>query len=279
MSHDPSEYTLTTDAEELERLGFQHRLWSPETQALWRRAGIRRGQRVLDLGSGPGYASLELAEIVGPAGRVLAVDAAERFLAFLEAQRAARERAGQTLAQLEIARADICALELPEASFDVVYSRWVLCWVERPAETFARAARALTPGGVLVLQDYFNYRAMTLAPRSPAFDRLREAILAKWRASAGDDDLAGHVPDWCAHSGLELLELRVAAHAARPGEPLWQWPSSFWESFVPTLVEGAWLSAEEAAQFFAEWYLRERERRGFFFTPPVLEVIARKRPS
>ncbi|MBK9386188.1 MAG: methyltransferase domain-containing protein [Planctomycetes bacterium] len=277
MSSPVEEYALTTDAEELLRLGFQHRLWSSETQALWRRAGIVRGQRVLDLGCGPGYASFELAELVGPEGRVLAVDAAERFLAFLRAQKAARERAGQAWPQLEIAQGDACALELPEASFDCVYSRWMLCWVARPEEAFRRAARALAPGGVLALQDYFNYRAMTLAPRSPAFDRLLAGILAKWSATAGDSDVIGHVPDWCEREGLELLELRVAAHASRPGEPLWDWPATFWKSFVPTLVEGGYLTPDDAERFFAEWALRERERRGFFFAPPVFEVLARKR--
>jgi SAM-dependent methyltransferase len=271
------DYVLTTDAEEIERLGFQHRVWAESAQALWRRAGFTCGKRILDLGCGPGYASFELAELVGPRGRVVVVDAAERFLAHLRAQKAARERAGAALTQLEILRADICALELPAASFDGIYTRWVLCWVAQPAEAFARAARLLAPGGVFAVQDYFNYAAMTLAPRSATFDRLREAILAKWRASGGDDDLVGHVPGWCAAAGLELQELRVRTHAARPGEPFWEWPGSFWRSFVPTLVASGYLAEDEAAAFFAEWTRRERESTGFFFTPPVMEVLARRR--
>ena len=101
------DYVLTTDAEELERLGFQHRLWSDTAYALWRRGGIRRGSRVLDLGCGPGFASLDLAELVGPDGEVFAVDGAERFLHHLEAQCNARADAGQALPQLRSAHREI----------------------------------------------------------------------------------------------------------------------------------------------------------------------------
>ena len=44
-----NEYILGTDPEELQRLGFQHRVWSKDAFALWERAGIGQGQRILDL--------------------------------------------------------------------------------------------------------------------------------------------------------------------------------------------------------------------------------------
>ena len=68
------DYVLGTHDEEVARLGLQHRVWRPVASDCWRRAGITIGSRVLDVGSGPGYATIDLAEIVGPTGEVLGVE-------------------------------------------------------------------------------------------------------------------------------------------------------------------------------------------------------------
>src|SRR6266700_5014628 len=68
------DYVLGTHDEELMRLGLQHRVWRPVVLDCWQRAGITVGKRVLDLGAGPGYATIDLAEIVGSGGEVVALD-------------------------------------------------------------------------------------------------------------------------------------------------------------------------------------------------------------
>jgi len=74
------DYVLGTHDEEIARLGLQHRVWRPSVLDCWFRAGITAGSRVMDVGAGPGYATIDLAEIVGPAGEVIAVDRSARFL-------------------------------------------------------------------------------------------------------------------------------------------------------------------------------------------------------
>ena len=88
------DYVLGTHDEEIARLGLQHAVWRPRASDAWRRAGFTSGQTLIDLGCGPGFATLDLAEIVGPHGRVLAIDRSRRFLDALEA--AACGRAGST---------------------------------------------------------------------------------------------------------------------------------------------------------------------------------------
>src|SRR5947209_3114842 len=68
------DYVLGTHENELERLGVQHRAWREVVLDCWRNAGIGVGGKVLDVGAGPGYATVDLAEIVGPAGKVVAVE-------------------------------------------------------------------------------------------------------------------------------------------------------------------------------------------------------------
>jgi SAM-dependent methyltransferase len=73
VGHD-REYVLGTHDDEVSRLALQHRVWRPRALDAWRRAGFMVGQTLLDLGCGPGHAAADLAEIVGPSGRVVAID-------------------------------------------------------------------------------------------------------------------------------------------------------------------------------------------------------------
>lgn len=86
-THDEREYVLGTNDEELTRLGFQHRVWGEHAFALWNRAGFAPGQTILDAGCGPGFATLDLARLVGPRGRIIAVDHSARFLDHLNCSR------------------------------------------------------------------------------------------------------------------------------------------------------------------------------------------------
>ena len=92
-------YFLGTHDEELERLGLQHRVWRPTVLECWRRARLSRGAQVLDVGAGPGFATLDLAELVGPEGQVTAIDLSKRFLGVLEAR--AAERGFQNIRTVE----------------------------------------------------------------------------------------------------------------------------------------------------------------------------------
>jgi len=78
-----NEYVLGTECDELARLGLQHQLWLEQAAAAWERAGFHRGQNLLDVGCGPGFATLDLAQRVGPRGNVVAVDISRRFLTHL----------------------------------------------------------------------------------------------------------------------------------------------------------------------------------------------------
>ncbi len=265
------EYVLTTDDEEVVRLGLQHRIWSEAAFACWERAGFRPGQRLIDVGSGPGYAAFDLAQIVGPRGHVLAVDVSQRFLDYFTTQAQARG-----IEHVAVVCGDVEKLDLPEASFDGAYSRWVLCWLRNPEAVVRGVARTLKRGGVFAVQDYFNYRAMCLAPRSAPMERLIQAILKSWRERGGDDDLAGRLPGMFARHGLRVREIRPHLRVATPDSLLWQWPTTFWRSFVPELVRHGHLKQAEADEFFGEWEARSRDPHTFFCTPPVFDIIGEK---
>jgi cyclopropane fatty-acyl-phospholipid synthase-like methyltransferase len=80
-------YSLGHSERELQRLSIQARLIEPITRRYFVDAGICRGMRVLDVGSGAGDVAFLAAELVGPSGEVVGTD---RVMAALQT---ARQRA------------------------------------------------------------------------------------------------------------------------------------------------------------------------------------------
>jgi SAM-dependent methyltransferase len=267
-----NEYVLGSGDLELARLGFQHQLWAGPTAEVWERARFGLGQHLLDVGCGPGYGSFELARLVGAAGSVTAVDQADRFLRYLEAQ-------AQTRGVTNIAthQADVTALELPEASFDGAFARWVLCFVADPQAVVAGVAGALKPGSRFAVLDYCRYEALTLAPRSLAFERVVRAVMRSFQEPGGNPDVGLDLPKMMIAAGLEVRSVRPVVRIARSGTPLWEWPISFFRNYLPVLVEQGRITRADADEFLHDWDERSHDPAAFLMTPPMVEVIGVKR--
>ncbi|QYK47101.1 MAG: methyltransferase domain-containing protein [Phycisphaeraceae bacterium] len=281
------EYILGTDAAELWRLGFQHRLWSAAAHEAWAKARIAPGQSILDVGCGPGYAAFDLAHIAGPGGRVVGVDESAPFIAHLNAAAQARHVPTITAHVGDVQHIDevLCRAAAaasqpsPIASFDLAYARWVLCFVKDPEAVVRAVARLLKPGGRFVVQDYFDYEHMTLAPKRPEFSKIIDAVARSWRARGGNPDLVGNLPGIMSRAGLTVTHLDSHNRLARPGSTIWNWPTTFWKSFVPRLVQMNEITQGDADDFFACWTEASNDPNAFMLLPPVFDVIAEKSPG
>lgn len=105
-------------------------------------AALRTGEAVLDVGCGRGATLLPAAERVGPNGRVLGVDLSEEMLGLLT-----RELEERGVANASVRRMDAQALEVPDQSFDVVLSSFVVHLLPHPEAAVGELWRALRPGG------------------------------------------------------------------------------------------------------------------------------------
>lgn len=270
---DPREYVLGTHDAELMRLGLQHRLWSEYTFSCWRRCGIRTGSVVLDVGSGPGYTSFDLVPLVGPSGRVIAIDESDRFIEYVRARAAALG-----VDNIETGVQDVQDLRIPSGTVNVAYARWVLCFVPKPEAVVAGVARALKPGGVFAVQDYINWAGLSLSPRSEAFLRVMPSVGKSWSMHGGDPQVGQRLPAMMAAAGLVVEDVRPLQRIARPGDPLWDWPTTFFANFIPMLVERGLVTNDDWRAFQEEWAERTRDPNAVFWTPSMVEIIAR-RPS
>ena len=265
------DYVLGTHDEEIDRLGLQHRVWRPRSLDAWRRAGFTVGQTLLDVGCGPGYATFDLAEIVGPEGRVVGVDRSRRFLSALDAMR--RQRGLENVTTHELDLADV---PLPALSADGAWCRWVLCFVPRPRDALARIRDALRPGARFVSHEYFHYTTWRLAPRFEPLEEFVAAVTRSWRAAGGEPDIALQLPTWLEELGFRVLSLRPIVDVVAPDDYIWQWPRSFGASGLRRMADLGELAPARAAEI-AEGFARvERDPHVRMVTPAVLEIIAER---
>src|SRR5262249_7844005 len=121
-----------------------HRMFAPVTEALIERAGIHRGQSVLDVAGGAGEPSLTIAGIVGPSGSVTCTDAAPEMI---DAARSEATCRGITNVQFEVCVAD--SLPFTDNSFDMAVSRLGVMFLPDSVASIRELLRVTKPGGVL----------------------------------------------------------------------------------------------------------------------------------
>jgi SAM-dependent methyltransferase len=266
-----SRYVLRErDREELDRLELQHRVWKQETDAVVLRAGFKTGDRLLDIGCGPGHLTFDLAEVVGPEGSVLAIDTSELFISKVRSEAAARH-AGQVRAEV----ADAAEYEFPDAALDGAICRWVLMFLPDPGRVIDRVARALRPGGVLAVMEYVNFRSISLWPRAESFDRLYEAVHGLIHGSGGDPDIGGRIPQLARDAGLETIGLLPYWRLGRPGSSLWKWLEAVNRNHANLVAEGL-LTSTQLEEYERQWAERSADPAAFFTAPPVLVTLARQ---
>jgi ubiquinone/menaquinone biosynthesis C-methylase UbiE len=143
------------------------------------RAGARPGDRVLDVGCGPGGALPLLAELVGAAGVVIGLDTSAEALAAASASLAARG-----VANVHLLEADVNVLApdaLAEwAPFDIAHCRLVLTHQPDPAATLRAVARLLRPGGRIIALDPLRSACFPRLdpPPMPAVERIIQLDIA-----------------------------------------------------------------------------------------------------
>ena len=266
------DYVLGTHTEEIERLGLQHRAWRQRALDAWRSAGIGPGQTVLDVGCGPGYASLDLAHLVGPSGRVVAIDKSERFLSTLDAT--CRE---YRIHNISAHLADLDAGEFPDVIADRAWCRWVLAFVKDPRTVLARMAAAIAPGGAIVLHEYFDYATWRGAPRCSELEEFVSAVMASWRDNGGEPDIALWLPRWLEELGFELRSARPIVDVVEPDQLSWTWLASFVEVGRRPLVDLGYLSPGRAESIWQAFATLQATPGARMITPGVLEIVATRR--
>jgi ubiquinone/menaquinone biosynthesis C-methylase UbiE len=135
-------YVLGHSDLELQRLERQGQIFAEETEATLCRAGLKPGDRVLDVGCGVGDVALAAARMVGPGGFVVGIDRAERALDY-----ARRRAAGSGYDWVRFETGDLNDYHT-DSPFDAVTGRFILLYLSDPSTALSNLMRLVRPGGV-----------------------------------------------------------------------------------------------------------------------------------
>jgi SAM-dependent methyltransferase len=201
------EYTLSQDgAEELERarLALLEQFFDPQTVRQFDAIGVGDSWRCLDVGAGAGSATRLLAERVGDAGSVLAVDLDTRLLEPLAGDR------------VEVRRHDLLGEPLPEAAFDLVHARNLLMHLPGRLDALRRLLAAVRPGGWLAVCEP-DFNALAVSPPSAAWHRTRSLFCDTAVAGGWDPGYGSRLLSDLEALDLADLEAEVVTHHVRGG--------------------------------------------------------------
>lgn len=120
-----------------------------DCELMLKKLGVREGMTVCDMGCGNGFYTLQLARMVGPKGRILAVDIQPEMLRLMEARAAEGE-----LENIESILGDVDDPKLPEATIDLILCVDVYHEFSHPEPMLASMRRSLKKDGAVVLVEF-----------------------------------------------------------------------------------------------------------------------------
>lgn len=210
----------------------------PEYEAMLRSVGIRPGWRVLDAGSGSGSLLPLLAELVGPAGEVLAVDVAEENVAAVSQRLAELDLA----APVEVRVGSVAELPLSDGELDAVWCANVVQYFgdDELAPIIAELRRVIRPGGLVAVKDV-DMQLARIAPGDPfLISHLCEASVRGPDATAQSiGSLRGRdLRRWLERAGLEdVWQQTTMIERWAPLRPVERQLWADWLAFLAGLAE------------------------------------------
>lgn len=266
------DYILGTHDEEIARLGIQHSVWRKRAHEAWQRAGFGPGQTILDVGCGPGYATIDLAALVGNQGHVIAVDRSRRFLESLDERLV--DQGFKNVGRIE---SDLDDVRFEPGQADGAWCRWVLAFVHHPRQLLEKIAEGLKPGGVFVSHEYFDYASWRALPPNAHFTDFVKLTIANWRNSGGEPDIGLSVPSWLENLDFTIESIRPLIDVITPSDPAWRWPASFMDTGLERLASLGVVEDDRAKIIRTALKEIAESPHSRMITPGVLEVVARKK--
>jgi ubiquinone/menaquinone biosynthesis C-methylase UbiE len=213
-------YVFDQSAFDHERLIRQARMFDHLAREACVRAGLQAGARAIDVGCGPLGAVPVLAELVGPSGTVVGLDANKAALAQAHV---ALDRLG--VRGVELVNSDVNALDqvttLRPGSFDLAFCRYVLMYQRDPAASLRQIARLVRSGGRIVAVDGLNDPNYPwVHPPVPALGRVFPLFFALVERKGGSPGVGQRYREICERADVRLVEQRGWFLANDPRELL-----------------------------------------------------------
>ncbi len=231
---------------------------------------LRAGDRVLDVGAGPGSITVGLATRVA---QVDAVDSAPAAVA--AAQQLVAERG---LTNVHVALGDVYALDAPDDAYDVVHAHQVLQHLADPVAALREMGRVCRPGGLVAVRDA-DYATMTWFPPSDALERWLALYETLARRNGGEPDAGRRLKSWALEAGFSDVTAGGSVWRFAGAEDLAWWTGTWAErltesSFAVSALRHGLADRGELEELAAGWRAFGADPRAWFLVPHG-ELLAR----
>jgi len=193
-----------------------HRWRTAENSAAYLLPHLVDGQRILDVGCGPGTLTVDLARRVGPNGSIVGIDLSPAVV-----QEATAHASAEEVGNVTFRTGDFRAGDFGEGSFDVVHAHQVLQHLRDPVAALAAMGRLARPGGIVAARDG-DYSAFLWTPADPRLDRWREIYMAVSDRNGTRGDAGRWLLRWALDAGLTDVAYTTSTWTfATPGDRAW----------------------------------------------------------
>ena len=228
-------------------------------------------EHLLDVGSGPGTLTVDLAR------HVAAVTALETGAEELELSR--REAAEQAQDNVDFLVGDVTALtEIADDTFDVVHAHQVLQHLTDPVAALREMARVTRPGGLVAVRDV-DYATFTWYPLDPVLDRWLEVYHQLARSNGAEPDAGRRLLAWAHEAGLTDLTPTASSWCfATPEDRAWwggMWADRVLQSRFADQAYAEGASTPEELEAISRAWLAWAEHPDGWMTQTHGELLAR----
>jgi SAM-dependent methyltransferase len=228
-----------------------HRARTVDNSAAYLVPELRAGDRVLDVGCGPGTITVDLARHVDP-GEVVGVDAVADVV---ELAREEASAAGRGNVRFETG--DVYALACTDGEFDVVHAHQVLQHLADPVAALREMRRVCRPGGTVAVRDA-DYGGFTWYPELPELDEWMHLFQTVTRANGGEPRAGRRLLHWARTAGFADVAPSASVWCfATPDDRSW-WSGSWADrtvgsAFGARALELGLASAHDLERIAAGW--------------------------
>lgn len=163
-------YFLETGDIDLERLTILSELYNPTALSFLVDSGLKPGMTVLEVGCGTGHMACDIADYLGPTGKVIAIDRESKQIDV--SQKTAKERG---VTNIEFHVMDIMKLHTLNQEYNATYGKWVVEFMKEPKKALSLMYKFLKAGGI------FAYESSNMQ-QSNYFSTPYHPVIERWHS-------------------------------------------------------------------------------------------------